>query len=150
MQSVHNSSFSPRYSPAPPRATVHSVNIPLLCSGVIHRLQCGYLLLKLQENLCSGAWRTSSLPSLTLISAEVPDTFSFLIFPSHHSVVVLPFLNQVFPDELPACLRGSAVSPQWWVHWNQLLADKVTPLEHLLKEAAPESSPMPTPWQGHT
>lgn len=103
MQSDHNSSFSLLYSPAPPWATVYSVNIPLLWCGVLHRLQCGYLLHKSCRRI--SALVLGPLPpplSLTLISAEVSDMFSFLISPSHSSVVVLSFLNQIFLEELPA------------------------------------------------
>lgn len=151
IQSIHNRSFSSCCSPTPPWTTALQWISP--CSGVKFSKVCSV-------GICStSCWRISALvlraPPFPLFLPSPWSLqkflmhFSFLIFPSHHSLVVLPFLNHIFPEELPAWLRGSAMSSQWWVHWNQHLTEKVVPVEPL-KEAATAFSPVPAPWQGHT
>lgn len=84
-----------------------------ICSTVVlHRLQ----------SLCSSAWSTSFPPPLTMISQGC----SSHIFP-HSSLPqsFFPFLKYIFPEALPAWLRGSAVSCM-----NQLEASGTVHVHH--------------------
>lgn len=70
-------------------------NIHFLQCGVLHRLQCGYLLHHdplqwLQENLCSGTWSTSSLSSSPLGAHRADSN-------PHCQALVCPSLHRLFP-----------------------------------------------------
>lgn len=102
-------------------------NIQLVWHGVIHRLQCGYLVhgflsMGLRE-MSPPAPREPPLPppSLMLVFILLLLTLRAFLTPLY-SVEFLPFLKNIFPEVPPPWLSSSAVSCGRSVGdgWNQL------------------------------
>jgi len=97
-----------------------------------HSLLHHSLLHRLQGNLCSGAWRTSS----PTFSAWLFLSCSHSTLPAAVAQQLLPFLKHVISEALPPSLMGSAlassesilVAGQNWLYraWGKLLASSHT------------------------